>query len=239
MRPYDVYNIPISNLDPGPDNVLNTADDTGNVITYFDYPAEYAGLAFQKVMFVNDDRANREFTTLEAALSKGLADNWQFLLSYTATKIHVPLVANAAEFNSQDPNSEIFAADNTWEWQVRASGSYLARWGIQVSANFEHRSGNPLARTAVFRGGVRIPNITLRVQSIGSERLPDINILNFRAEKRFSLPKAQTLSVGANVFNATNTQAATAITVTSGPSFGVVTGRLLPRYLEFQSQYRF
>ncbi len=239
LRPYGVYSIPISNLDPGPDNVLNTSDDTGKVITYFDYAAAYAGLAFQQVMFVNDDKANKEFTTMEFALSRRLADNWQFQASYTATKIHVPLVANAAELNSQDPNAEIFSADNTWEWQARASGSYLFPYGIHFSANFEHRSGIPYARTAVFRGGVRIPNLTLRVEPIGSRRLPNINILHIRAEKRLALPRGQNLSVGVNVFNATNAQTATAITATSGPSFGVVTGRLLPRYLEFQTQYRF
>ena len=239
LRPYGVYNIPVSSLDPGADNVLNTPDDTGRTITFFDYPADYAGLAFQQVMFVNDSKANKQFTTMEVALSRSLSNNWQFQTSYTATKIHVPLVANAAELSSQDPNAEIFPADNTWEWQARASGSYLAPYGIHVSANFEHRSGVPYARTAVFRGGVRIPNLTLRVEPIGSLRLPNINILHMRAEKRLSLPNRQNLSIGVNVYNATNTQVATAITATSGPSFGVVTGRLLPRYLEFQTQYRF
>ena len=38
-RPYDVYTIPITNPDPGPDNILGTADDPGTSITYYDFPA--------------------------------------------------------------------------------------------------------------------------------------------------------------------------------------------------------
>ena len=43
LRPYEVYNIPITNRDPGPDGRLGTADDPGTLITYWDYPAAYAG----------------------------------------------------------------------------------------------------------------------------------------------------------------------------------------------------
>ena len=77
------------------------------------------------------------------------------------------------------------------------------------------------------------------MEPIGSQRLPNINILNVRAEKRITVAKGQTVALGLNVFNATNAQTATTITQTSGSSFGVVTARLLPRYMEFQLQYRF
>ncbi len=240
LRPYETYNIPFTNPDPGPDGVVGTADDTGTFITYFDYPAALTGFAFQRPNYVNDPRANKHFSTIELAASKGLADNWQFQASYTATKIHVPFVDNAGAFNTQDPNSEIFAADNTWEWQARASGSYLLPYGILVSGNFEHRSGNPYARTASFRNaGTRVGSLTLRVEPIGSQRLPNINMLHVRAEKQIALPNGQRVALGVNIFNALNTQVATAVTAQSGSSYGVVTGRIFPRNLEFQAQYRF
>src|SRR5262249_48934459 len=92
LRPYEGYNIPVSNLDPGADNVLGTADDTGTTVTYYDYPAAYSGLAFQQPWYVNDSRANKRFRTLEFALTRRLTNRWQFQTSYTATKIHVPFV---------------------------------------------------------------------------------------------------------------------------------------------------
>jgi hypothetical protein len=239
LRPYGVYNIPIPNRDPGPDGVLGTADDTGAIVTYFDYPAAYAGLSFQRPMYVNDSTANKQFNTIEFSLSRRLADRWQFQTSYTATKINVPFVANAGTFNTQDPNAEIFASDRTWEWQYRASGAYRLHYDIQLSGNFEHRSGMPWARTAQLRGGVQIPNITARVEPIGSQRLPNINMLHLRVDKRIELPRAQSVSAGVNIFNALNTQAATAVTAQSGSNFGVVTSRIFPRNIEFQIQYRF
>ena len=38
LRPPSTYNIPVTNKDPGPDGLLNTADDTGQSITYYEYP---------------------------------------------------------------------------------------------------------------------------------------------------------------------------------------------------------
>ena len=38
QRPFEAYNIPITNRDPGPDGLVGTADDPGTFITYYDYP---------------------------------------------------------------------------------------------------------------------------------------------------------------------------------------------------------
>src|SRR6185503_5075387 len=40
------YTIPITNPDPGPDGLLGTADDTGQSITYYEYPSSLAAAAF-------------------------------------------------------------------------------------------------------------------------------------------------------------------------------------------------
>ncbi|MBF8301326.1 MAG: TonB dep Rec protein [Acidobacteria bacterium] len=156
-RPYDAYTIPITNRDPGPDGRLGTADDPGT-------------------------------------------SRWMFMGSYSATKLHVPYVANTAGITdftggggltvilaTYDPNAEISAANNTWEWLARASGAYIFPAGVQVSANFEHRSGDPWARQVSFTGGATIPQMRLRVEPIGARRLPNLNILHTRVEKSFRL----------------------------------------------------
>ncbi len=239
LRPYGAYTIPIQSRDPGPDGAVGTGDDTGNVITWYDYPASLAGAAFQRGMIVNDDQANQTYNSMEYAVSKRLSHNWQMQASYTATRRDIPLEANADIWNTQDPNAEIFAENKNWEWQTRLTGSYLFQYGILASVNYEHRSGDPWARTALLSGGRQIPDITLRVEPIGTERLPHINLLSLRAEKRFSLPNQQQLQLRTNVFNVVNTQVATAVTSLSGPSFGVVTATVLPRIVNFEVQYRF
>src|SRR5690606_15853551 len=44
-RPYEVYNIPITRRDPGPDGVVGTPDD-GDMVTFYDYDPAYRGAAF-------------------------------------------------------------------------------------------------------------------------------------------------------------------------------------------------
>jgi hypothetical protein len=166
------------------------------------------------------------------------------MASYSATKRNVPLpnnVGGGLNFgaNTQDPNAEIFAADINWEWLGRASGSYLFPYGLQTSVNYEHRSGTPWARTALFRGGATIPTITLNVEPIGTQRLPNINLVDIRIEKRLNLPQRQQLQLQLNVFNATNINAITAVTQQSGPSYGLATAIVLPRIVSFSAHYIF
>lgn len=239
LRPYEAYTIPIASLDPGPDGRVGTADDTGNTVTWYDYPASLAGVAFQRGMIVNDDRANQKYNSMEFAVSKRLSRNWQFQATYTATHRNVPLEPNADIWNTQDPNAEIFAENENWEWQSRITASYLFPHGILASGNFEHRSGDPWARTALLSGGRQIPDITLRVEPISAHRLPNINLLSLRGEKRFDLGRGQQIQVRTNVFNVLNTTVATAVNSLSGSAFGVATATVLPRIVNFEVQYRF
>ena len=138
-----------------------------------------------------------------------------------------------------DPNAEIFAANNTWEWMARASGAYIFPARVQVSANFEHRSGDPWARQVSFTGGTTIPQIRLRVEPIGTRRLPNLNILHLRVEKSFQLVTGQRLAVQANVYNALNINSALGVTPLSGPNFLIPTAITPPRIGEVGIIYSF
>ena len=94
--------------------------------------------------------------------------------------------------------------------------------GVQVSANFEHRSGQPWARTVNFRAptGQPIPTIVLRTEPIGARRLPNINLLHMRVEKSFRMAQGRTMSLRLNVFNVTNINTEQNITQLSGVNFG-------------------
>ena len=248
FRPYAAFNIPITNLDPGPDGKLGTADDTGQSITYYDYPASLAGVAFQQGTIVNDPKMNQTYKTIEVAVTKRLANNWQFMASYSYTKKHIPLVTNAGGgnsplFNTQDPNSEIFAADDTPEKTGRLSASYLFKWGILASMSFDSLSGAPLARTVSFANGARVGTLTLRVEPIGSSYLPTLNLMNLRAEKRLALGKGgktgKQLSLQFNLYNATNISSATTIATTSGGTYGLITAIVPARIGEVVAKFTF
>jgi carboxypeptidase family protein/TonB-dependent receptor-like protein len=244
LRPYDVYTIPVTNPDPGPDGLVGTADDPGRSITYYEYPTALNSAAFQAPEIVNDSKANQTYRTIEIAASKRLSNNWQFLASYTATRKHIPLTTNvgggqAPLFNTVDPNGEIFRNDDTWEWLGRVSGSYVFKYDIMLSGNFEYRSGDPLARQFTFKGGKTITSITLNVEPIGSERLQSPKLLDLRIQKAFPVGKGRKLDLRMNVYNVLNGNWVTTQTVLSGPNYGKATAITSPRIAELSAHFTF
>jgi hypothetical protein len=251
-RPYNVYNIPVTARDPGPDGRLGTSDDPGTTVTYWEYPVAYQGAAFQEPMLINDKGSNGNYRSFEVAASKRLSNRWMFMGSYSATKVHVPFVSNTAGLTdftggggltvilaTFDPNAEIFATNNTWEWISRMSGAYIFPGDVSLSANFEQRSGDPWARQVSVTGGRTIPQNRQRVEPIGSRRLDTINILNLRGEKGFRLGGGRRIALQVNVYNALNINTATAVTPLSGPNFNIPSAITRPRLAEVGLTYTF
>jgi hypothetical protein len=69
--------------------------------------------------------------------------------------------------------------------------------------------------------------------------LPNLNILDFRVEKRFSVFTDQHIGVQLNIYNTLNINSATAITMQSGPNFGRVTAIIPPRSAQLGVSYTF
>ena len=110
---------------------------------------------------------------------------------------------------------------------------------VLVSANFEHRSGTPYARTVSFTGGTQIPSLVARVEPIGARRLPNINLLHMRFEKSLRLTQGQKVALRVNVYNVTNINSEQSITQLSGVNFGRPAGVVPPRILELGVNYTF
>jgi hypothetical protein len=246
LRPPSTYTVAVTNPDPGPDGSVGTPDDPGRSITYFEYPSSLSGSRFQAPWLINDPAANSRYSSFELAMSKRLSNRWQLMASYSATKKRVPIIQNAGSSNglvlyvaTDDPNAEINNSDNTWEWLGRAEGAYILPFDALVSFHFEHRSGEPQARTVLLRGGRTIPSITLRAEPLGTFRLPNINVLDLRLEKSIRLSASQKLSGRVNVFNATNVNTVTGQIVQSGATFLRPTGIVTGRTIEFSGTYSF
>jgi hypothetical protein len=247
LRPYEAFNIPVTRPDPGRDGVVGNADDPGVSFTYWEYAPELSGRQFERLMLVNDPKANQSFSSIDLAVFKRLSNRWQLLASYSATKRNVPIAAGGAgtEFNanvnagSMDPNAEINAADREWEWTGKISGVYILPHQVMLSTNYEHRSGNPWARTVEFRGGRTIPVITLRVEPIGAQRLPHTNQVDFRVEKSFNVTRGHRAALRMNVFNLLNSDVVLGVRTLSSSTFGLPTDIMPPRVVEFGMTYSF
>jgi hypothetical protein len=245
-RPYDAYNVPITRPDPGPDGSLSTPDDPGRSITFYEFPVSLRGAAFETSTVITDPNGNHTYKTIEMAAGKRMSRNWQFSASYSATKKNIPFGVSTPPL-AYNPTAEIFVADNTWEWNAKASGAYQLPYEIIGSVNFEHRSGDPGARQVLFTGGVTIPSIVLNVEPIGSIRTPNVNMLDLRLDKRFRFGANRSLGVRVDVFNAMNIDTLRTWVVRSGSTYlqpvsqgnNNATAIIPPRLVMFGLSYNF
>jgi hypothetical protein len=243
------YTIPVTNLDPGPDGRLGTADDTGRSITYYDYPTSLGSAAFSKTMVINDPALDSKYKTFEIAANKRPSNNWQLGASYTTTWLNIPVTcaesgAALGLFVSRcltNPNVAFNSANNTREWQVKLSGAYNLPYGILASANYDIRSGVPQARQVLLTGGRSIRSIVLNVDPIGSIALPTTDVLDVRVAKKVRLGASRSVELRGDVYNALNkgtvtsrdgAAGVTARTLQSGPNYLRPASILFPRILQ-------
>ncbi len=241
LIPPELYNIPITNADPGPDAKLGTSDDPGTTMTYYEYPTSLQGLSFIRNTVVNQASYINSWKSLEIAVVKRLSRNWQFRTSFSATKYNMqfPETGEVKAIIAFNPNVSVNTLNQTWEWFYKAAGSYRLPWDILASANYQLIQGNPWQRTVLFSGGKTIPSIALNVEPFGTRHLPATSLLDLRGEKTLRLTKAAKLSLRVDVFNVLNINTVRGITSRSGTSFGVPTSIVPPRIAQFGLQVTF
>jgi hypothetical protein len=247
------YTIPITNPDPGPDGRLGTADDTGQLFTYYEYPASLGSVGFSKTMITNHPAADANYKTFEVAIMKRPARGWQVGTSYSSTWIEVPISCGASGsglgsgtplvwYPSRcltNPNQAFNTANNTREWQAKVSGAYNLPYGIVASANYDIRSGGPQARQVLFTGGRTIRSIPLNVEPIGTFSLPNTHELDVRAAKRLALGGARTVELRFDLYNALNKGTVTTQNLQSGANYLRPATILFPRILQIGATFNF
>jgi hypothetical protein len=239
-RPRSAYNIPLTRRDPGPDDRLNTADDGGRV-TIYDYDRAFFGAAFVRNELQNSDRDDH-YQAIEFTLTKRTSGRWGAMASFWAIKNHAWLVRIP-----DDPNSDLNALNETWEWAGNVSGSYSLPGGVQFSGFMQSKIGLQGQRTNIFRavdpdGGPRLNqlnSVTLRLEPFGSQKSPAIHAVNLRASKQFSLARASRIQFDVDLFNLFNASAPIAANFASGPTFGYATSVVPPRIARIGVRYTF
>lgn len=224
QRTYDTYNIPITATDPGPDGAVGTTDD-GSQVTYYDFDPAVAGAAFSFETDANVPGYTDKFHNYELAMTRRLAGRWQMMGSFLATKRDVWRAGIP-----MDPNIEsFFPKDQTWEWNVKLSGSYRLPGDVQFAGSWTRSSGTPWAREVRFTQGLRQQSqLIVLMEPLGTQRTPTIDLVTARLEKRIQVRGTQTL-LQFDVFNALNTNTETGFNARSGATYGRITGSVPPR----------
>jgi len=247
------YTIPITNPDPGPDGRPGTADDTGQSITYYDYPTSLRGAAYAKTMIINSPAADSNYKTFEIAVMKRPAQRWQLGTSFSSTWVNVPSScgSNGSGLGSgipliwypnrclTNPNQLFNTANQTREWQVKLSGAYNLPYEILASANYDIRNGSRVARQVLFSGGQSIRSISLNVEPIGTFSFPRTHELDVRAAKRVGLGGARAVELRFDIYNALNKGTVTNMTLQSGASYLRPSAILFPRILQIGATFTF
>jgi hypothetical protein len=247
------YTIPVTNLDPGPDGRLGSGDDTGQSITYYEYPTNLGSAAFSKTMITNNRAADANYKTFEIAATKRPAQGWQVGASYSTTWSDVPIACGISGgglgsgtplvwFPNRcltNPNQAFNTAFDTREWQAKVSGAYNLPYGILASANYDIRSGAPQARQVLFTGGQSIRSITMNVEPIGSIFLPNTHELDVRLAKRVNLGSGRSVEVRGDIYNALNKGTVRERNLLSGANYLRPSLILFPRILQVGATFTF
>ncbi len=228
------YIVPITIIDPGPDNVLNT----GNEQTFqtFDRPATLP----QDRVYTNPEGYDADFNTVEVALNRRMMGKWMLLTSagFTWSKmLHVsnattPAPTGYTRFYSYRPVDQLFGdefgRETSTVWNYKVIGRYEMPWGIGSSGSWRVQSGQQYGRTIAVTmpgDGARV----FRVEPITANRYPNISIFDLRLDKSFRLPKqAGKMTFQLDGFNLANSGAITLFRQTT-VNYREVTETLAPR----------
>lgn len=232
-RPFEAYSIPYEVRDPGPDGRQGTADD-GGMLTIYDYPAEFAGEAFETELRVNRPPGRVDWNqSFEVMFNKRMTSRWSMFTSFTGTRI----VAHDTDIVN-NPNAELFELEDIWSWKFKLNGNVLLPGDVSLGAIIDVQSGFPNVRTVRYR----LPqsgNVTVRVEPFGSQREEIQPTLNLRASRRFDTAGGQFVNISFDVLNAMNASAIKNGRYRSGSTFGLVTDFMVPRQFRVGVTYAF
>jgi hypothetical protein len=193
-------------LDPGPDQVRTTGDDRS--LPFYDVAPAYLG---KDAIFHTNCGNNvavdctQRYKAVEMSVGKRMSNRWQMQGSYVWSQLDGQIVLdytnpnNALDFVGKG----VGTADQPQAFKLL--GSYQARYGITIGANYQALSGLPRDRnlTVAFAQG----SSSIRVEPRGTYRYDTLNLLSLRVDKSFKLGGGHRASVNVELHNALNSSA--------------------------------
>ncbi len=239
-RPLSAFNVATTVVDPGPDGVYASGDDTSVGAFNLDNTTLPSNNVTQNV-----EGYEGTFKTLEFAASKRYSRRWSMTASYSYTwtaqfgnlyfnNRFGTAIANFSFFGSypSNPNEKTF--NEYTDWNVKLSGTYEAGWGLRVTPVLKMQSGAPFGRFFSTRANeLNYGTQIILAEPIGTRRQDTVSVLDFRVEKQLRFAQKARLGLFLDLFNALNSNTAININWRSGASFEKATTVLGPRIAKF------
>ena len=194
----DYTAIPV--VDPGLDGEYDTGDEGGTVDVYSLNEDKLGVIDY----YVTTQEGYKEsYRGVEFVLRKKFSHKWlaQASVTYGRSNVKRPITA------VNDPNNRVFNDDvvawNDTPWIVKIIGSYELPFGITIGGFFNFRSGMPTQRYYYYPD-VNQAAVNLEFEKFGTNRYPNLTIIDLRLSKVFRTNKIGTFELMADVFNTIN-----------------------------------
>lgn len=231
----DTRYAPVDVLDPGPDGIPGTGDDS--TLTVFEQDAATIG---NNRLQITNPGGERDFKGIELTVSKRLRDNWQGVASLVWSEMRgnqsTVALGTLGVFDS--PNGLINAEglDEVWQTvQLKLQGTYLFDFGLHVSGLYRFRTGNPYTRELVVTGLNQGP-FNVRAEPRGDSETDNVSTVDLRLEQTFDLAAGR-FGVMADAFNLFNASPSVDEGIITGSDYGEVLSVQTPRLLRLGVRY--
>jgi hypothetical protein len=224
-RGLSAYTVPFPFTDRGADNVVGSADD--KVITLMGIPTANVG-QFPTTQYVTNTDQSGRYKTYEVSMNRRYANKWSASVGGGFTQM-----SNYPENFPNNPSAP--GLEDRTTWNLKATASYDAPYGIRISPVMRHQSGVNFARTISVPAtagnafGLTFPATTIYAESADSNREDNIWVFDVRAEKQLSFGSRVRLRLMFDAFNLTNSYASETIGRSTGISYLKPTAILAPR----------
>jgi hypothetical protein len=191
---------PRSFVDPGPDNIVNTADD--RMVTFYNVNPAYLG---KDAFFHTNSPGTQRYKGLELTVMKRMSNRWQLLGSYVWSRLDGDRVLDPLNPNNRVATMATGRGLNDQPHAFKLIGSYQAPWGLNLGVNYQALSGllvDRLLSVPLAQG-----TTSLSVDPRGTYRADFLNLLSLRGDKAIGLGGTRHLTLIGEVHNVLNTHA--------------------------------
>jgi hypothetical protein len=166
------------------------------------------------------------------------------------TKNHKWLSGNGVFAASQSaaqptaPYQTAFPLDETWDYAVKANFAYDFPYDVNMGFNYRYLAGTPAYAVDQITGVPQLGTVTIPLEQFGTQRSPNLSVLDFRVAKNFKLGGGKRLVATMELFNLTNTASSIATNwqygaVGTSRQFGYVSDVIPPRIGRVGVEFKF
>lgn len=221
-QPFAAFTDARAGIDPGRDNIPNTADD--RAILVYSVPRNYPTFGQVNTLRTNyaKNERNRLYTAYETTVNKRFSNGWSFLAGYTAdfAKVSSPMPLN--------PNQALYRAASGvgsqndwqapfWSYSLKMSATYDLPWGFEWAGTYNAQSGETYGRTIQVQNALNA-TLNIQIESIAG-RYPWVKLFDNRISKVIRIGDRQSIEGQFDLFNSLNSSAILTWGTTNGPNY--------------------